>query len=401
MNKEKSHLLIDEPPLQVQPSLAVKVGYNEATVLQQVHYWIRHYRVTEEKRPVEKRFHYRPDSDQKYHWWVYNSIADWQDTNFPFWSEATIRRAFKELIKKGLVISEQLSEDKHDRTNWYTIDYEKLNQLEIDITTDTTPPAPEEHLEETPDEPTSEQMHVGNMTQWKESECQDGLAQDDRMIKGIKTETTQREEEEVNDGCAIGSAAQDFLVIDPDLAEAVSVLESTGRQLDSDTLARLEFMATACAQTAQATGETGGQWLAFALKLALGRARPESVLNYADKVLGGWLERGYRQRRRSSSRDEKLSPELVVFRQATGRLPLPDQRDLVVSLIHQRQFTSDDLRPYWEAWVGRDKRRSDLTWLTDWAMNGVIPQHHRNQTTRGKQRSAVEDYLHNQTKGKA
>ena len=35
-----SKLLIDEPPLQVLPSLALKIGLNEAIILQQVHYWL-------------------------------------------------------------------------------------------------------------------------------------------------------------------------------------------------------------------------------------------------------------------------------------------------------------------------------------------------------------------------
>ncbi|WLF74824.1 hypothetical protein Q3V38_08385 [Limosilactobacillus fermentum] len=34
-------LLIEEPPLQVLPSLAKSIGLNEAIVLQQIHYWIR------------------------------------------------------------------------------------------------------------------------------------------------------------------------------------------------------------------------------------------------------------------------------------------------------------------------------------------------------------------------
>ena len=34
-----SKLLINEHPLQVLPSLATKIGLNEAIVLQQIHYW--------------------------------------------------------------------------------------------------------------------------------------------------------------------------------------------------------------------------------------------------------------------------------------------------------------------------------------------------------------------------
>ena len=35
-----SRLLIDEPPLQVLPSLAREIGLNEAIMLQQIHYWL-------------------------------------------------------------------------------------------------------------------------------------------------------------------------------------------------------------------------------------------------------------------------------------------------------------------------------------------------------------------------
>ena len=36
-----SNLLIEEPPLQVLPSLALAVGLNEAIILQQMHYWLK------------------------------------------------------------------------------------------------------------------------------------------------------------------------------------------------------------------------------------------------------------------------------------------------------------------------------------------------------------------------
>ncbi|MDQ1000403.1 hypothetical protein QFZ28_000803 [Neobacillus niacini] len=35
-----STLLINEAPLMIVPSLAVKIGMNEAVVLQQIHYWL-------------------------------------------------------------------------------------------------------------------------------------------------------------------------------------------------------------------------------------------------------------------------------------------------------------------------------------------------------------------------
>ena len=35
-----SRLLIKESPVMIIPSLAVKIGLNEAVVLQQIHYWL-------------------------------------------------------------------------------------------------------------------------------------------------------------------------------------------------------------------------------------------------------------------------------------------------------------------------------------------------------------------------
>ena len=56
-------LLISEPPLQVLPSLAKKIGLNEAIVLQQLHYWL------DPKR--NKNLH------ENLHW-VYNTYEQWQ-----------------------------------------------------------------------------------------------------------------------------------------------------------------------------------------------------------------------------------------------------------------------------------------------------------------------------------
>jgi len=106
-------LLISEPPLQVLPSLAVAIGLDEAIILQQLHYWLSNPKVG------------KVINGKK---WVYNSYTEWRD-NFPFWSESTIQRAFLNLVKLGLVITEQLNKQNYDRTNYYRIDYDKLEEL--------------------------------------------------------------------------------------------------------------------------------------------------------------------------------------------------------------------------------------------------------------------------------
>lgn len=106
-----SKLLINEQPLVVLPSLAEKIGLNEAIMLQQIHFWLT-------RKPHEK------DGRQ----WIFNTYAEWA-TQFPFWSESTIKRTIRSLEKKGLIITGNYNKVKIDKTKWYTIDYEKLERM--------------------------------------------------------------------------------------------------------------------------------------------------------------------------------------------------------------------------------------------------------------------------------
>lgn len=105
-----SRLLINEPPLQVLPSLAVAIGLNESIVVQQIHYWLGINGIGVEK---------------KGHKWVYNTVPQWQ-AQFPFWSTDTVRRTLVSLKKSGLLIGECLSDNAFDKTMFYRIDYDVL-----------------------------------------------------------------------------------------------------------------------------------------------------------------------------------------------------------------------------------------------------------------------------------
>lgn len=112
-----SKLLINEPPLQVLPTLAVIIGLNEAFLLQQVHYWLSNPKIG------------RIDVDGDGQKWVRNSVEDWL-VNFPFWSESTVKRTTKSLRERGLLLSKStLNEMKIDRTGWYRIDYQLLDKV--------------------------------------------------------------------------------------------------------------------------------------------------------------------------------------------------------------------------------------------------------------------------------
>lgn len=101
-------LLFADRPLVINPQLAVKIGLNEAIVLQQLHYWLKDTYSGVEYDDVR---------------WIYNTAEQWLE-QFPFFSESTLKRAFASLKSQGLVRSEKFNKAKRDMTNFYTINYE-------------------------------------------------------------------------------------------------------------------------------------------------------------------------------------------------------------------------------------------------------------------------------------
>lgn len=99
-------LLFDESPLVIQPTLAKAIGLNEAIILQQIHYWLK----------------------KSKDGWVYNTYDEWKE-QFPFFSEATIKRTITKLKKSGVLIVSQNKKSTWDRVNHYQIDYEIMSSL--------------------------------------------------------------------------------------------------------------------------------------------------------------------------------------------------------------------------------------------------------------------------------
>lgn len=107
-----SKLLINEPPLVLQKTLAVKLGLNEAIMLQQIHYW------ASMKKNLKDGYY-----------WVYNSYEDWSE-QFPFFSKSTIGRVLRNLEKSGVIIVGNYNKLSFDKTKWYRIDYNAVKALE-------------------------------------------------------------------------------------------------------------------------------------------------------------------------------------------------------------------------------------------------------------------------------
>ena len=113
-----NELFVDKSKtLIINTDLALVLGdLNEAIVLNQLNYWLGI------NRKAGKNF-----IDDRY--WVYNSYSDWKAKDFPYWSEKTIQRTFTRLENKGVVVSANYNKLGIDKTKWYTIDTEKLQEL--------------------------------------------------------------------------------------------------------------------------------------------------------------------------------------------------------------------------------------------------------------------------------
>jgi hypothetical protein len=155
-----SKLLLDENPLVIIPSLAKKIGLNEAIFIQQVHYWLQISKNTENGKK-----------------WAYNTYEQ-LELQFPFWSQKTIKRIVTNLKDAGYLLVENLSKDTRDKTNWYSIDYAKFDVL-MDGTT-----CPDGAGQNDP-------MHKDKMTRCIETNCPDVIVKSfDRDYTETTTETT-------------------------------------------------------------------------------------------------------------------------------------------------------------------------------------------------------------------
>jgi hypothetical protein len=132
MNNSK--LLIDDQPLLILPKLVEKIGFNEAIVLQQIHYWITLYQEAYEEKGLYK------DHIHDGRMWIYNSVRNWVKDNFTdVMSERTLWKVMANLEGKGksekckmikpLIVCGNYNKRGYDKTKWYTIDYDAVNEL--------------------------------------------------------------------------------------------------------------------------------------------------------------------------------------------------------------------------------------------------------------------------------
>lgn len=86
--------------------VAAKYGLEEAVFLDALIFWWRTNRGNNRNYAAGR-------------WWTYNSVKAYTDM-FPWWTDAQIRRIIARCKEKGAVLTGNHSEDRRDRTVWYS-----------------------------------------------------------------------------------------------------------------------------------------------------------------------------------------------------------------------------------------------------------------------------------------
>ncbi len=161
-----SKLLINESPLQVQPSLAMAIGLNEAIFLQQLHYWLGASKYTRDGRV-----------------WVYNTYAEWI-LQLRYMSERTLGRAIKSLKEQRLVIVEKFEQSKSNQVNYYTIDYDTLSIIE-------------ENISQVIDSIHAAKMANSMPPKWHGGSGQNGQMEVDKVAESLQENTQENTQENI------------------------------------------------------------------------------------------------------------------------------------------------------------------------------------------------------------
>lgn len=108
-------VLVGERVLTLNIELAEKIGLNEAIVLNQLYFLS-----DMAGRGILDKELYKVEGDFIF---LGLSIPEWQELYYPFWSPATVKRAFNSIYEYGFICKEKLSDDRTDRKNWYAVDF--------------------------------------------------------------------------------------------------------------------------------------------------------------------------------------------------------------------------------------------------------------------------------------
>ena len=112
-------MLISEPPIQVPPSLARVFGFNEAAVIQEIHFWLN----------PNVSLHFSPYF-KKGRYWV-QDIFEHLYQKFPFWDEDTIAYMWAAFEQSRIVMMLEVEDPSQSsgKIIYHTLNYEVLREM--------------------------------------------------------------------------------------------------------------------------------------------------------------------------------------------------------------------------------------------------------------------------------
>lgn len=98
----------------IKPEMAVEIGEGEAILLERIVAYIsgNSHNITGKKGK-----------------WIYNSVRQWQEDHFPYWSRYKIKKVIKSLEDKNLIISYKVNAKKCNHTKWYSVNFKEYKKL--------------------------------------------------------------------------------------------------------------------------------------------------------------------------------------------------------------------------------------------------------------------------------
>jgi hypothetical protein len=117
---EEGELLFPEEEadhIPVLVALIQLVGVDEALLLQKLHWMLTDVAAEE-----------RADHFEDGRWWIQSSYSEWLEI-FCWFSDYKIHRVLKDLRRDGYIIASTDYGDFFDRRLWYTIDYDRMNEV--------------------------------------------------------------------------------------------------------------------------------------------------------------------------------------------------------------------------------------------------------------------------------
>jgi hypothetical protein len=113
-----THLLLNEKPLMVLPSLAKLIGINGSIAVQQIHWFVEIKEEHSDDRTLYQGF-----------LWCKYSLKQWQD-KLQWMTVDGISRMFARLETQNIIVSCQPDSNRRDQTKWYRVNYEGLSKFE-------------------------------------------------------------------------------------------------------------------------------------------------------------------------------------------------------------------------------------------------------------------------------